>query len=84
MGLLIRADDEWYTEASKNKLFIRRIEDYHEIVGGDFYEYIDLEGYAVLEWQNPTGPALAMFETLKEAEDKLRDFFSPTNLAHPR
>lgn len=73
MDWLKRADKEWYTEASENKLFIRWIEDYHELVGGDFYEYIDLSGYAVLDWQNPDGTALAVYETLEEAGEKLRE-----------
>lgn len=47
MEWLKRTDNEWYTKTPENKLFIRRIKDYHEIVGGDFYNYIDLSGYAI-------------------------------------
>ena len=76
MEWLERADNEWYTKASETKFFIRWIEDYHELVGGDFYDYIDLSAYAILEWQNPEGPALAVYETLEEARDKLRELLA--------
>ena len=71
MEWLKRNENEWYTKSSENKLFIRRVEDYHEIVGGDFYQFLDMTHYAVLDWQSPQKPVLAAFDNLEEAQERL-------------
>jgi reductive dehalogenase len=73
---LKRAEDEWYTTASEGKLFIKYHQDYHETVGGDFYEYIPLERYLVMNWDDANHTVLEDCETLQGTDDmpKRMDF----------
>lgn len=67
-------NDTWYSNASKNKLLIKHIKGYHEIIGGDFYEYIPIERYSVLSWNKANRQELADCETLEEAQKVLEEF----------
>lgn len=66
-----RAQDEWCTRESSGKFLIRRIDDYHEIVGGDFYHYIPMESYLVVAWGCANASALQVCESLDEAQRAL-------------
>ncbi len=71
MKWLKHADEEWYTAESEGKLYIKYFEDYREIVGGDFYEYIPLERYLVMDWNNPKPSVLKDCDSLEEAQEAL-------------
>ena len=66
--------DEWFTAASRSKILVRRVDDYHEIVGGDFYYCIPMELYLVVAWGRPNVEALRACETLEEAQHALLEF----------
>ena len=71
MEWLRRGGEEWYTDFSKNKLFIRRVEGYHEVIGGDYYQFVTFQKYLLLSWEEPNRPALKECETLEEAQKEL-------------
>ncbi len=60
--------DEWWTPGSIGRFLVRRVDDYHEIVGGDFYFHIPMEFFLVLAWGVPNSEALCVCETLEEAK----------------
>lgn len=62
-----RAEDEWCTSASSGKFLIRRVDDYHELVGGDFYDYIPIDTYLVVGWNSPNTDAVHVCESLEDA-----------------
>ena len=65
---LRRGPDEWCTPASSGRFLVRRADDYHELVGGDFYYCITTELFLVLAWGAPNAEALCVCETLEEAK----------------
>ena len=71
MEWLKRADDEWYTTESEGQLYIKYFEDYREIIGGDFYEYIPIERYLVMDWNDQNQSALKDCDSLEEAQAAL-------------
>lgn len=70
--------DEWCTPDSSGRFLIRRADDYHEIVGGDFYFRLPLELFLVLPWDAPNTEALCVCETLDEARRSLLEFSRPS------
>jgi hypothetical protein len=67
----------WCTAESKGRLCVRRVEDYHKIVGGDFYVHIPIDVFLVVTWGDRDTAPLSVCATPSEAQEALMIALKP-------